>query len=679
MSLVNRLPGRSALLFLIPLLVFGGLAPGEALPAGVPATEDGGPGMIPLDRCAVVLGEEPAYVRPGAEDLCSYLEEITGARPRLCSSLPEAREADVVILVGQTVGTEVAAGSEPQGYVLQIKPGKPTRILAAGNDPQGTKFALVDLLSAIRREGTLIGLPADLNVRAKPCFALRGMYAHLHWQYDNPYALRSWSLEDWKRYIDLLTYMKVNLFQIWTMAAICPNPLSAGDEAYLRKYHEVVKYAREMRGMEVWPGECANNIAKSDFGAPIERREYFQVESLQNPADPQQFQAIMDSRANLYRLINNGDGYWIIDSDPGGWEGSPAGELADIFAGNRALIDRHAALGRKAKLVYWMWSGWGKGTEEENWRGTIAGIRDKVPEPWWLTPCNESHLQTVAAMGYLGKSVFFPYNAIESEPSNPFTKIRFTPLSERFALALKYPGLHGIMGNAQTPLAQLPNIFYLAEARWDPANTRRTDEEVLRRLARFLFPEIEEELADAWLSLSVPDAGRAFASSRTLEQLVSQGKTGRPGPGGRFVFPEPTLVVKDLVLMLKIHGAAEQIVAAVQAGAGADAIQDTVFGYLSRVLEWQARTGFHGCRVEGVDFRGGGSLLWGLDSQPVQNSLEGYFAQPGNEAQKELWSRSIGQRLKSAGFSATMAELRGTRMHCPTVVTWPWETVPMAR
>ena len=604
---------------------------------------------ILLSNCTIVMGDEPAYVRLGVEDLRSYLHEITGVRPPLTRSTDAG---DALVIVGRQA-QDADLPAEPQSYVLRAHPGDPTRIIAAGHDPQGTKYALVDLLRAIRFEGREAWIPGDLRITDRPHFGLRGMYAHLHWQYNHPYALRSWSLQDWKRYIDLLAYMKVNLFQIWTMAAICPNPLSSGDEAYLEKYHEVVKYAREMRGMEVWPGECANNVAESDFGAPIEHREYFQVEVLKNPADPKQLREIMDNRANMYRLIDNGDGYWIIDSDPGKWKGSPSSELADIFAGNRELIDRYAEKGRDAKLIYWVWQGWGSGTPRENWRATIEGIRDKVHEPWWLTPCNADHLALVSEMGYLNKSVFFPYGYIEPEPSNPLTHVKFDLLRETVALALKHPGLAGIMGNAQTPFVQLPNVFYLAECAWNPETTKLSDEEILRRLARLVFPAAEDELTEGWLALSAGGSDRALEIGRKLESLAAEDKLGLPGPGGRFIFPDPKIIVTDLALLLKVHGCAEKVRELVDANKDEAEVQDAVLTYLSAVLEWQARTGWHGCRVDGVDFSGGGTLLHGRDFVTVYQAVRSYL---GEDAVKmQSWAVSAESRLRDAGFSDSMS------------------------
>src|SRR5207302_5614796 len=131
---------------------------------------------------------------------------------------------------------------------------------------------LIELIKTIRTGVQGAALPVSLDRREQPAFTLRGMYVHLHWEYAHPYAVRSWGLEDWKRYVDILAYCHANLITIWSVVGLLPHPLSPDDRAYLERLREVVAYAKDARGMEVWVGECANNIARSDGGVPLERR-----------------------------------------------------------------------------------------------------------------------------------------------------------------------------------------------------------------------------------------------------------------------------------------------------------------------------------------------------------------------------------------------------------------------
>ena len=85
-------------------------------------------------------------------------------------------------------------------------------------------------------------LPADLDVIEKPSFDLRGMYAHQHWAYNHPYALRTWTIDQWKQYVDMLAVMRVNLFQIWSMDA-------AGNDVYVvdKALRRIAKFSMRYR------------------------------------------------------------------------------------------------------------------------------------------------------------------------------------------------------------------------------------------------------------------------------------------------------------------------------------------------------------------------------------------------------------------------------------------------
>src|SRR5439155_1860969 len=259
-------------------------------------------GLITLRKGAIVLDpSEPLYVQRAVGDLQHQIRLAVGKELPVFKNLKEALATshEPRIIVGKVVKAGMSDGEiSPiplenlgvEGFVLRVlraSPSNKTLIIAAGQDPHGTNYAVLELARQVSVSPVDGSIPDRVNELEIPDFGLRGMYAHQHWQYNYPYALRSWSLDDWKRYVDLLAYLRINLFQLWTMDGILPDPLSPNDKKYLAKYNEVIRYARDERGMkQVWPGECANNIATSDHGTPIERREYFVVEEDRKPGDP---------------------------------------------------------------------------------------------------------------------------------------------------------------------------------------------------------------------------------------------------------------------------------------------------------------------------------------------------------------------------------------------------------
>jgi hypothetical protein len=85
----------------------------------------------------------------------------------------------------------------------------------------------------------------------------------------------------------------------------------------------------------------------------------------------------------------------------------------DILMMNRELIDRQAQLGPKAKLVYWMWFGWGNNPDRAaNWRDTLKDLAKRSPEPWLLTAADNNHWKVVDELGLAGRTVYYPYGAV---------------------------------------------------------------------------------------------------------------------------------------------------------------------------------------------------------------------------------------------------------------------------
>lgn len=500
------------------------------------------------------------------------------------------------------LGFDAALGAE--GYVLAtVAAGKRRLLVAAGPSPAGTRHAVLHLLRCCRpvTGGAVIVMPRQ--TRFAPAYPLRGMYAHQHWSYRHPYALRTWSVDEWQRYVDMLGLMRLNLFQIWSMASICPAPFSPADAAFLQRYPPVIEYAQRAHGMKVWIGECANNLARPGPWPPVPDRRYFDVEQLVDPGDPAQVAALREHRAAFYRICDNADGYWVIDSDPGGWKGSPSEQFVELVAMNRALIDRHTRKGRRAKLIYWMWESWGTESRERNCANTLELLKQRVKPPVWLTNSWAVHGKASRAAGMRARTVFYPYGAIEPEPSLPFTTVIPPALTDALDTAQSDGPFAGVMGNAQTPLVQLPNIWFFANAAWDPAYRQCSKADVAAELAALLYPDAADALAAGWLALDDPTAVDALYAARRLQALLVGRRLGAPGALGRLCFPAPDRIVEDLACLLEIHAAAQFFCR--QAGNGResnDAVADALAEYVRLSIQWRHRTGFKRFGYYGYDF-----------------------------------------------------------------------------
>lgn len=571
-----------------------------------------------LSLSLVIEPDSGQALRYACDQLVSYCRESPRIEARVVEALPasdgSSASKGIVVLVGRSQAVRHAPdacrgidweGLGSEGFVLRIaRAGERQTIVAAGNTEAGTRHALYALMCRLDVTKSPPILPADLNVIEKPSFNLRGMYAHQHWAYNHPYALRTWTVDEWKQYVDILALLRMNLFQIWSMAGILPVPLSPGDEAFLRRYPPVIEHARRNHGMEVWIGECANNVSEKQDLPPIEQRDYFEVETLKNPADPQQMADLKRARAEFYRICDQADGYWIIDSDPGGWKGSPASEFVDILMLNRRLIDAHTRLGTKAKLIYWMWLGWGISDRREvNWRDVAVDLARRNPEPWLMTVANGEQLKLADELKLADRVVYYPYGAVEPEPSLPFTTVVPKVVSDVLNVPERVGQIRGVMGNAQTPICQLPNIYYFTRAIWNMDLRSADREAAMRELARLIYPEQADLVAQCWRSLGSPEAPEADRLVRQLEKRIADNELGRPGPIGVKLFPDYAQVARDLAAQLRVHGVAMEVVrAAREKSIADDKVIEPLKRYCLLSLEWRRRTGFRNYGTNGYNF-----------------------------------------------------------------------------
>ena len=440
----------------------------------------------------------------------------------------------------------------------------------------------------IRLDGGSPYVDAPVDRRESPTYAVRGI--HLNgWPLNYPYAFRAWKEADWKRFVDIAWAQRINLFYLWPFMEVLPVPLSPDDEAYLQEVRRVVDYAQRQRGMDVWIMQSANRIGVSDCGTRDPRFRPYWVNDCQkdmNPADPAQFARIERSFAAFYTIVNNANAYVMIDSDPGGWPQSPLSDQARIFQAARRLLDQYAAPGTRPTLVDWMHVGWGrhkfftstdsvvaaydwtdKNPDESDvaFMGeTIRTFKAHVDEPWGLIAGQPPYLSVVAKEQVLGKTVYLPYGAIESEPAFPATNLGQDSVRRVFTRAGEFAGLRGVMGNNQLVLLQFPRTYYFFASAWNTRYLDRGEPDVLLDLAGQLYPDQQRLIADAFLALRENDAERISALAVTTRALERASDAGRPGAIGRLLFPDPLAVVRNLRMQLEIRQARQSFVAAMR-------------------------------------------------------------------------------------------------------------------
>lgn len=385
--------------------------------------------------------------------------------------------------------------------------------------------------------------------------SLLGMYVHMHWGYNHPYAARTWTLEDWKDYLKGLNALGYNLLQIWPVIDTMPFPMTDSDRVHLKKISQVIEIAHNEFGMKVYVGASANTIGNSIAkGYEFENRPYFKTERLINPANASELAYLMKARLSFLEPLAKADGFWIIDSDPGGYKGSTTDDFIQIFIEHRRLLDR---LRPGIKLLYWMWAGW-RGEEQfvdidRNspqfcWYECLKKLIDLKLEPWGVLACWKGHLKIIEELNLAERTIYFPYGGIESEPSYPMTNYNPDSIEKLFVHIKKDLYKVGTMGNAQSHCLQLPHTYFFKH--FGCGGTKENSNII--SFANELVPGYGKSLVDAWIALSGDSSSDMRESSLLLAKVQEENIAIKQGRFSGFLFGSPKRFLNDLILQLNL-------------------------------------------------------------------------------------------------------------------------------
>jgi hypothetical protein len=582
---------------------------------------------IPLSSSVILVdGDEATYVQFAAKDLSVYLTEISGKPVTLSSSAsPDAlRKAQTVIAIGEkmalAMGADLRSAAElgDEGSVIRSFDKAGTKIVVvAGINPHGTNLGVTTLMEMIRCAAKSPYLVGPIDLRNKPSISVRGFHMNGGWQLNHPYGFRTWTEEDWKRFVDIVWAERGNLIFIWPYVETMTVPLTSSDKAYLEEFRRITEYAQRQRGMEVWIMQSANRVAISDCGVadPMLRPHWINgCQKDMDPADSVQFEKIEKSFEALYQVVNNADAFCLIDADPGGWPQSPISDQLKIFLAARKLVNRYNVHAEKTKLVDWMWIGWGRhkfftatdrlvtgfdltdnNLEESDvafMSRTIRNFKDHLSEPWELIAGMAPYLDSSKQESTLNKTVYLPYGTIEMEPAFPATNLGFETLRKVLEKADSYPELRGWMGNNELMLLQFPRSYYFMNGLWDARFRKRGEREVLQELSRDLYPDYQDTIADSFLALQEQDPEKIGVMLPRLKELLQVGNAIRAGALGRFLFPDRLIVARTLQMQLEIRLARQNLLKALQGRPDIKECARLVEDYFDKLLAWNKETGW---------------------------------------------------------------------------------------
>jgi hypothetical protein len=432
-----------------------------------------------------------------------------------------------------------------------------------------------------------------------------GFYVHTHWGYHNPYAARSWTLENWWDYLSGLSGLGYDTVMVWPLLDSMPLRFTPSDRAFLERIGRVIELAHRQFGMRTII--CGNSNVMGNEEAEkyrFEERPYFRCEAKLNPASPDGMRLLEEHWRRAFDYLYHTDMFSIIDSDPGGFIGSTNAEFVELV---RTKVVALRELNPDVELYYWMHVGWENYNrfweEARNWQdpnspppirwdldvfaGTLRLMQERVPEPWGLFVNHPNHFAAAEQLGLTAKCVHLPYGVVEGEPTFPLTN--WDPALLDQALNHPFPGFwpasapRGRMGNAQTHCLQLPHTYLFAHL----AQGGSLESADLERFAGSLLPDCASLVAQGWSLLETGDPDRQQSLADQVERQAAQEQ--RTGSLRGLLFGDPARFLTDLALNLRVRARLTELGSAIASRSG---IKPAVQAFLRDFRPYQQRLGF---------------------------------------------------------------------------------------
>ena len=430
---------------------------------------------------------------------------------------------------------------------------------------------------------------ADGGIKSKE--PIIGMYVHQHWAYNHPYAARTWTLEDWKGYLDGLSKIGYNSVLIWPVLETMPDPLTPSDEESIAKIASVVDFAHRDLRMRVFIALCPNVVAKDEEARKytFQERPFFYCDKRINPADAVEMGKMISFRKKLFAALKEVDGVFIIDSDPGGYPGSKNLEFVSLLNVHRTMFNQ---LNPGIELYYWIHAGWEaycRFYETAEFKmGEMPEIHEAVqflakvnPEPWGVTSGRGIHI--VDDLGLADRVLAYSYGAIEGEPSFPMTNFN----TKHAYRAGKEMGPRGTMGNSQTHCVQLPNAFLFARGAMQLPMPDRSE---YVEFANRLLPGHGDKIVAAWEAMDGIDAEKIYAALASVEPLLNA--ESQAGELRGLLFGDPKRFINDLVLMLRTRATLEEFHAAAMEKPDSKETGEKMAKFVEAISAWQSQHGY---------------------------------------------------------------------------------------
>jgi len=481
----------------------------------------------------------------------------------------------------QALGCQVDPAVGPQGFVIQrVRSGTATTLVVWSPHALGCRYGLIDLMRSLQFTGD--GCHTTLTrVVSRPYFPLRIYYLNFGEHLQNAYNVNMlfdtpqcrWSLDDWKRFIDMISAMRYNVFSFWLVPTLFdPAALHGGavQERFAQTMCEVIRYAHR-QGVLVEMLVAVNTVGPD--WCPY------------CPKVPEEHEMILKLWEHWTRRLGGLDIVGLFPGDPGGCtrNGCDYDTCVDLYEeiiartrGNGSFLYEVATWG--APFFGWGVNGFGGGPDRA--KAAFAYLGERLPHfpdssfvsiCMGLNPdsagdaCGGNAEPYVRAVSTIRPVTTWDYAISEGEMT-VIPRFRVAGIIQRRRAEAALPYIGGI-NYTMTPALNQLQPYAAAECYWDP---NRTVEGILDGYSRLALGAENESLGRRVFPYTevVGDWGGGGwgGDLPTLAQRLAEAKTAlasarAPRESALLLFPSPTQALDhlrwhvDLLLRLAEVGA----------------------------------------------------------------------------------------------------------------------------
>jgi len=443
-----------------------------------------------------------SLLRTTAREVVEYFETRFGQAPPVVSvrDLSEICEREQGLVLLGTAGGGDLVDQLAQGGQIALPPEGLARegfqfacaapdaskllITVVGADDLGARHGAIELLRRLEFREKDAGVRLDAPILEAPAFEMRFWYVNEADHVLNRYHSLHWDLSDWTQYIDMVSFFRFNVLEIYPPsvtekgALFGEEALSGKADRYLERTQQIIEYAHS-KGLKV----CITMTFNMSGGRTL-------------CPSRDGIERVVEVNRFFIEALREADYFNLFPGDPGECRCAQCTPDTAIDVQLR-LVEIIRNITRATPIVStWSLCGWGDDLYDLTSTYELWGRRHKdfpqdIMVQWW------PHQVSYVGHPLPQKRLAWAY-ATDPEPPHEVMPHVHLRSFKHFLQKVREERVEAISTNTWSPRLQLVNMFGASELMWNPD---KDVEDIVADLAAGVFGDAHRDVGRAWMHL----------------------------------------------------------------------------------------------------------------------------------------------------------------------------------